>query len=79
MKLKILIFVGGLIIGAAIASGVFLYLNNGKSTNGDLTPPQGFDQNGTRPEKPTENQKNKTSSTTTETTTDSNTDTTNTQ
>ena len=76
MKLKILIFVGGLIIGAAIASGVFLYLNNGKSTNGELTPPKEFDQNGTRPEKPTGTQKNKTSSTTTDSNT---TDTTNTQ
>lgn len=74
MKEKILPFVIGLIIGSVITSGIFMILNNGKTnSSGDFTPPDGTEQNGTRPEKPSGDIKNKKSNTT-----DTTTDTTNT-
>lgn len=75
MKGKILTFIIGLILGAIITSGIFMYLNNGKKANGDFSPPDGTKQNGTRPEKPTGDMKNNKNSTTTDTTTDTTSDT----
>lgn len=83
MKEKILPFIVGLIIGAVIASGIFLVLNNGKqSSSGEFAPPDGTEQTGTRPEKPSGDMKNKksnTTDTTTNTTTNTTTDTTTTE
>jgi hypothetical protein len=41
-----------------------MYLNNGKKVNRDFNPPDGIEQNGTRPQRPSGDMKNNKNTTT---------------